>query len=80
MTFVQKQATIGKSSGNSTTKNEIKPLDQNFVYYTVKRGDTLWDIAQKYADVSSKEIMSLNNLSSGRSLYIGQKLKIKKRM
>ena len=80
LTFVQKQATIGKSSGNSTTKNEIKPLDQNFVYYTVKRGDTLWDIAQKYADVSSKEIMSLNNLSSGRSLYIGQKLKIKKRM
>ena len=80
LTFVQKQATIGKSSGNSTTKKEIKPLDQNFVYYTVKRGDTLWDIAQKYADVSSKEIMSLNNLSSGRSLYIGQKLKIKKRM
>lgn len=79
MSFVQKQAMIGKSPGNSVQK-EMKPLDPDFVYYTVKRGDTLWDIAQKYNDVSSNEIMRLNNLSSGRSLYIGQKLKIKKRL
>lgn len=79
MSFVQKQATIGKSSGTPLQK-EVKPLDSDFVYYTVKRGDTLWDIAQRYNGVSSNEIMKLNNLRSGRGLYIGQKLKIKKRM
>jgi LysM repeat protein len=40
----------------------------------------LWDIAQKYNDVSSTEIMRLNNLSTGRNLYVGQQLKIKKRL
>lgn len=78
MTFAQKQASSGKST--TTAKSEpLKQLDPNYEYYTVKRGDTLWDIAQKYAGISSTEIMRLNNLSSGRGLYIGQKLKIKRK-
>jgi len=56
-----------------------KPLDPNYEYYTVKKGDTLWDIAEKYAGISSTEIMRLNDLSNGRGLYIGQKLKIKRK-
>ena len=78
MTFAQKQASIGKTVG-SDKKEEPKPLDPNYVYYTVKRGDTLWDIAQKYAGISSTEIMKLNNLTNDRGLFIGQKLKIKRK-
>ncbi|QGY43307.1 transglycosylase SLT domain-containing protein [Maribellus comscasis] len=80
LTFAQKQETIGKSGSSSSTKKaESKPVDPNFVYYTVKKGDTLWDIAEKYAGISSNEIMKLNNLSNDRGLYIGQKLKIKRK-
>ena len=79
MTLAQKQATVGKSV-STTTKTESKPLDPDFVYYTVKKGDTLWDIAQKYAGISSNEIMKLNNISNDGGLYIGQKLKIKRKI
>ena len=48
--------------------------------YVVVKGDTLWDISQKYAGISSNEIMQLNNLKNDHSLYIGQQLKIKKKM
>ncbi|MBT3385582.1 MAG: transglycosylase SLT domain-containing protein [Prolixibacteraceae bacterium] len=78
MTFAQKQAMIGKSS-TPTEKEKPKPLDPNFVYHEVKKGDTLWEIAQKYAGISSSEIMQLNKLENDRGLYIGQQLKIKRK-
>ena len=78
MSFAQKQASVGKSS-TSTTTRKTKPLDPNFEYYTVRKGDTLWDIAQKYAGISANEIMRLNELKNDRGLYIGQKLKIKRK-
>ncbi|WP_319592039.1 LysM peptidoglycan-binding domain-containing protein [uncultured Draconibacterium sp.] len=78
MSFAQKQASIGKTS-TSTTTRETKPLDPNYEYYTVRKGDTLWDIAQKYAGISADEIMRLNELKNDRGLYIGQKLKIKRK-
>lgn len=78
MSFAQKQASIGKSSTTTTTR-ETKPLDPNYEYYTVRKGDTLWDIAQKYAGISADEIMRLNELKNDRGLYIGQKLKIKRK-
>ena len=78
MSFAQKQASIGKSA-TPAKKPEAKPLDPNYVYYTVRRGDTLWEIAQKYAGISADEIMRINNLKNDRGLYIGQKLKIKRK-
>ena len=44
------------------------------IYYTVKRGDTLSEIAMKYR-TSIRKIKKLNGLRSNR-IYIGQKLKI----
>ena len=78
MSFSQKQAMIGKST-TPKEKTVSKPLDSNYVYYKVRKGDTLWEISQKYAGISSNEIMQLNKLKNENSLYIGQQLKIKKK-
>lgn len=47
----------------------------NYITYTVKKGDNLYSIARNY-NTSVNEIMKLNNLSS-TNLSIGQVLKIK---
>jgi len=77
MSFAQKQAMIGKTSGSSGKTAMSEPLDPNYEYYTVKRGDTLWEIAKRYNGISAEEIQKLNNLSYRSKLSIGQKLKIK---
>lgn len=89
MTFDQKNSMIGKTSSATTTTSKTtnveKPsqssasniaTDASVIYYTVKRGDNLWDIAKKYPGVSADNIKSLNNIKDPKDLYIGQKLKI----
>ncbi len=51
--------------------------EKSYRIHTVKKGDTLWDIAAKYLGKGSRynEIKKLNNLSSD-TLYSGMKLKI----
>ena len=57
-----------------TVHSEIK---KDFVIYTIKPGDTLWTIAQKYPGVSSTDLMRLNNMNKSHTLKPGQKIKIK---
>ena len=52
------------------------PINDNKEYYIVKKGDTLWSIANKY-NITVEELKELNNLNSN-VLSIGQKLKINK--
>ena len=76
LSFEQKQQRIGKS----TSKIEepiTQSTDNSYIYYKVKSGDTLWEIAKKYEGVTETDIMNLNNISSGRSLKAGQMIKIK---
>lgn len=76
MSFEAKQAMIGKTATPAAPPAPVAD-DANFVYYTVKNGDNLWTIAQKFPGTSNTEIMKLNNITDVRSLYPGQKLKIK---
>lgn len=59
-----------KSSSSSKSTSSSKT-------HTVKKGDTLWAIAQKYYGSGSKytKIKTANNLKSN-TIYVGQKLKI----
>jgi len=81
MTFAQKQASIGKSASGSSSSSAKKqePLDPNYIYHTVRRGDTLWEISRNYPGITSDDIVRLNNLRNENDLDIGQKLKIKRK-
>lgn len=83
MSYAQKQSLKGKSvasqtQASATTTNEHHN-SSDFEYYTVKSGDNLWTIAQKYPGVSNQDIMDWNNISDARKIAIGQKLKIKRK-
>ncbi|MCK4664330.1 MAG: transglycosylase SLT domain-containing protein [Bacteroidales bacterium] len=82
MSFAEKQKMIGKTVPTEiadNTKQEEYPDDNNYVYYTVKRGDNLWDIAKKYPGVSNTDIMKINNITNANNLTPGQKLRIKRK-
>ena len=80
MTFAQKQAMIGKNAGSgSDTASKQEKLDPGYEYYTVKNGDTIWEIARRYAGISPDDILKLNNLNNRSRLSIGQKLKIREK-
>lgn len=52
-----------------------KRQDNNFIYYTVKKGDNLYDIAKKY-DVDYKILLSLNGLDKDDYIYPNQTIVI----
>lgn len=54
---------------------ESKPASPSVKPYVVKRGDTLWDIAQDHA-VSLEELRRVNKLSRGATIRPGQRLQI----
>jgi membrane-bound lytic murein transglycosylase D len=59
----------------STTSNRSKSESQQYVYYTVKSGDSLWKIASQFEGVTDEDIRELNKI--GNSIHPGQVLKIK---
>jgi membrane-bound lytic murein transglycosylase D len=70
---VSGEAGIAKANPVKNEDNDPKPKT---IYYVVKRGDTLWDIANQYKGVSVDDLKKWNNLGSSSKLQVGQKLKI----
>lgn len=52
------------------------PVDNNWVTYTVRKGDTLSKIATKYNGISWMDIAEFNGLNNPNLIKVGQKLKI----
>ena len=72
-------ANIMKTKGLNGFSKTDNSASTNYFIYTVKKGDTLWAIAQRYlgSGYKYKEIKDLNTLNSDM-IYPGQTLKIPK--
>ncbi|HEX7493922.1 MAG TPA: transglycosylase SLT domain-containing protein [Bacteroidales bacterium] len=82
MSFADKQATLGKAVvPNSQPVASMAPdeSDGEFITYTVRNGDTIWDIVKMFENVTTTQVLALNNISDPSKIRIGQKLKIKKK-
>lgn len=85
MSFAEKQQLEGRSAVAvaSVTVPSNLPVtaaaDQEFEFYTVRYGDTVWDIARKFDGVSATDILKLNNISDASRIQVGQKLRIKRK-
>ena len=83
MSFADKQATVGKTVPSNTQSVAVRApveTDGEFVTYTVRNGDTIWDIVKLYENVTTSQVLALNNLPNADKLQVGQKLKIKKKI
>lgn len=68
---------IIKAKGLNGFDKSSNVASSNHFVYTVKKGDTLWALAQRYlgSSLKYKDIKTLNSLNSD-TIYIGQNLKI----
>jgi len=69
--------TEAKPTGSQTSSSPAAGSSGDIVY-TVRSGDTLYEIAKKYPGVSANDIMKYNNISSSK-IRPGMKLKIPKK-
>jgi membrane-bound lytic murein transglycosylase D len=66
----------GNASNKISKQPEPSNINQTFFYYTVKKGDTMWKIAERFKCDSVDAIKLANNIRDERDLKPGQKLKI----
>ena len=68
------------SSTTSSSSSSTPPATSTaggYVTYTVKKGDTLWDISRMFEGVSLDDIMKLNGFTAQSKIMPGAKIKIK---
>ena len=66
--------TSGSSSMNSSASGNA-----DYITYTVKSGDSLWEIAKKYPGTSESDIAGLNNITNAEKISPGQVIRIKRK-
>ena len=58
----------------NSTSNQIQ--NAKVIYHVIQKGDTLWNITNKYKMGSVDELMRINNLSKDYKLIPGGKIKV----
>ena len=65
-----------KSKPKSESKKVTLKPGESYTYYTIKKGDTLWEIAKKHPGISLNDIMDHNSGLNSNNLKLGKKIKI----
>lgn len=81
MSFEDKQKMIGKEvrTPDSTIPQASGRDTGEYVYYLVKPGETLWDIARKFPGVTDSELKQLNGITDAGKIQPGQIIKVQKK-
>ncbi len=86
MSFTAKQQFAGRTVSNSVSSTSVTtkqpPVDNGsgeYITYTVRQGDTLWEIAKKYPGTSETDIARLNSISNSSRISPGQVIRIKRK-
>jgi membrane-bound lytic murein transglycosylase D len=89
MSFNEKQKFAGRSvsassssSSSSSKSSEASSSSSgsgDYITYTIRQGDTLWEIAQKYPGTSESDIARLNNMTNSSKIQPGQVIRIKRK-
>jgi membrane-bound lytic murein transglycosylase D len=83
MEFADKHALTGKTAvaNSQPVATTIGPgeIEGDYITYTVRRGDSIWDIVKMFDNVTTTQVLSLNNISDPAKIKVGQKLRIKKK-
>ncbi len=80
MSFAEKQKMTGKTVSPVTLPAAALQGDNDeYITHTVRYGDTIWDIVKRYNNVTTTDVLSLNNITDPGKIKVGQVLKIKKK-
>ena len=72
-------SSVDHGSRKKKTASVTVTSDANTDVYTVRPGDTLYGIAQRYPGISPEQIMEWNRIRSARKIKPGMKLRIHKK-
>jgi membrane-bound lytic murein transglycosylase D len=87
MSFAEKQRFAGREE-SSDHMDPAAPMpdggagesgSDDYITYTVRSGDTLWEIARKYPGVTETDIARLNHISDSSKIRPGQVIRIKRK-
>jgi LysM repeat protein len=69
---------LKKIREEETRLKKENPGDTNrrVIYYTIKKGDTIWSIANKFNCDSIAELLKTNNIQDEKDIEPGKELKI----
>jgi len=84
MSFADKQRMIGKTVPSGAANGSLPTMtqsveDEEYITYTVRYGDTIWDIVKMFDNVTTSDVLKLNNIPDPGKIQVGQKLKIRKK-
>jgi membrane-bound lytic murein transglycosylase D len=81
LSFAEKQARAGKpvTASPSPVQTYVNPYlgNDDYILYTVRQGDTIWDIAKKYPGTTETDILRINNITDASKIQVGQVIRIK---
>lgn len=74
-----KDTAANKTLAAAKTAVSADSPGEEYILYTVQRGDSLFTIAKKFPGITDADLRAYNKISNVKGLYPGQQLKIPKR-